>query len=127
MILRGARPGLKLFLLLWAMAASVHADQAPKKKRDGPVARGAAVFDRYCMLCHGARAEGDGVAARNLDPRPANLRRSTLSGAQKEAIIRNGGGAVGRSASMPPWRDELNERQIADLLSYLAALKPAAK
>lgn len=127
MILRGAPPSLKLFLLLWAVVVSVHADEAPKKKRDGPVARGAAVFGKYCVLCHGANAEGDGIAARNLDPRPANLRRSTLSVAQKEAIIRDGGNGVGRSSSMPPWRQELNDRQIADLLAYLASLKRAAK
>ena len=127
MILRAMPRRARWLLLAWAMAADSHADVAAKAGPDSAAARGAAIFSKYCVLCHGADARGDGVAARSLDPRPANLRRSALSSAQKETIIRNGGGGVGRSPSMPPWREELDERQIADLLTYLSTLKSAAK
>ncbi len=37
--------------------------------------RGAQLFQAYCASCHGPRGMGDGVAARALTPRPANLAR----------------------------------------------------
>ena len=122
MMRRATRRRLAFLLSLSLLAArSLAADKIDLERR----APGAAVFSKYCVLCHGVRAEGDGVAAQNLNPRPANLRVSTLSDAQKEAIIRNGGSGVGRSPAMPPWREELNQRQIEDLIAYLASLTPA--
>jgi cytochrome c oxidase cbb3-type subunit 3 len=39
-----------------------------------------------------------------------------------ENIIRKGGEAIGVSATMPPWQDELSIEQISDLVAYLAVL-----
>lgn len=117
-------PGrLVLCLALWPLLASAQAADPARKVRDGASARGAAIYKKYCVLCHGVKAEGDGVAARYHNPRPANLTLTSLTDAQKEAIIRNGGGSVGRSETMPPWRQELNDRQIKDLIAYLGTLK----
>jgi mono/diheme cytochrome c family protein len=88
--------------------------------------RGSKVFSRYCVLCHGVAADGNGTAARAYTPRPANLVASPYPDAYKELIIRKGGGAIGRSPFMPPWGDELNDQQIRDLIAYLKRIKAAA-
>lgn len=116
---------LGLFLSLWSLLAPAAAGDPIRKTRDGTGARGAAIFKKYCVLCHGDKAEGDGVAAKYYNPRPANLTLSPLSNAQKEAIIRNGGRGVGRSEAMPPWRQELSDRQIKDVIAFLGTVKAA--
>ena len=85
--------------------------------------RGSAVYERYCVLCHGAKADGQGVAAKTYRPPPANLVTSVYPDTYKELIIRKGGGAIGRSPYMPPWGNELNDQQIGDLLAYLRRIR----
>jgi len=89
--------------------------------------RGYIVFKTNCVLCHGIHADGNGRAARNYNPRPANLRLSDKSDQYKEMIIRNGGGAMGRSAFMPPWGQELTDEQIRDVVYYLSVLNANSK
>ncbi len=79
------------------------------------------------MLCHGVKGDGTGIAARNYDPRPANLTLSTRSDAYKANMIRKGGEANGRSAYMPPFGQALAERDIQDLVAYLRTLKVAKR
>lgn len=93
---------------------------------EASVVRGSIVFRTYCVLCHGANGEGDGRAARQYAPRPANLTASALSDMAKERIIRGGGASVGRSPFMPPWGQELTDEQISDLIAYLRAVNSRA-
>jgi mono/diheme cytochrome c family protein len=86
-------------------------------------ARGSAVYSRYCVLCHGQKGDGQGVAAKAYKPPPANLVASAYPDAYKELIIRKGGSAIGRSPYMPPWGNELSDQQIGDLLAYLRRIK----
>lgn len=97
--------------------------EAPFKERtDGAIYRGSIVFHHYCVLCHGAKADGGGRAARMYSPRPANLARSDKSDAYKAMMIRRGGEAMGRSSYMPPWGDELSDEQINDVVAYLRSI-----
>lgn len=89
--------------------------------------RGYIVFKTNCVLCHGIHAEGDGRAARNYTPRPANLRLSDKNDQYKEMIIRNGGAAMGRSPFMPPWGQELTDEQIRDVVYYLGVINLNSK
>jgi mono/diheme cytochrome c family protein len=84
--------------------------------------RGAGIFRKYCTLCHGEKGDGKGPAAHLHHPSPANLRMSRRSDEYKKKIIREGGAAVGRSRSMPPWRAELSDQDILDLVAYLRSL-----
>ena len=84
--------------------------------------RGSIVYKTYCTLCHGVKADGTGRAASNYTPRPANLTASLVSDAYKEAIIRKGGAAMGRSEFMPPWGLELSDEQIKDVVFYLGVI-----
>jgi len=88
-------------------------------------ARGAAVFQRYCVLCHGLTGHGNGRAARLHSPRPVDLTQSEVNDQYRELIIRRGGQQVGRSAAMPPWQDELTAQQIRDVVAFLRSLSAA--
>ena len=125
--MRRLRPAARLAAAaaLAAVALATLAAEAIPSPDERSVDRGAAVFQRYCALCHGPKGEGDGRAAKTHKPPPANLVKSTYPDAYKELIIRRGGVGVGRSPFMPPWGDELSNQQIRDLLSYLRRIQAA--
>ncbi len=56
-------------LLLGAAARAAE----PPKKTPELVAKGQAEFAKYCATCHGPKGEGDGPAARALNPKPRNF------------------------------------------------------
>lgn len=85
--------------------------------------RGAKVYQHNCALCHGVRGRGDGRAARLYKPPPADLTRGERDDRYREAIIRQGGAALGRSSAMPAWNDVLTAEQIADLMVYLRSVR----
>lgn len=86
------------------------------------LAQGRAVYETYCVLCHGPQADGHGRAAKLYTPAPANLVESDKNRKYKELIIRQGGAAIGRSEFMPPWDEELSALEIGVLLDYLESL-----
>jgi high-affinity iron transporter len=55
-------------------AAMIHAYKIAVSPRHTPdVARGATLFSEQCASCHGATGHGDGLAAKGMDPPPANF------------------------------------------------------
>ena len=112
--------GLALALASASVLASTH-DVRPAKT---PAPRGAAVFSKYCALCHGAGGVGDGRAASLQKVPPANLTISTRGRSYKMQVVREGGAALGRSSSMPAWRDVLTDAEITDVVEYVQTLNP---
>lgn len=104
-----------IFLSIAISATSLSAMDSKEKS----AVRGSIVFRTYCVLCHGEAGDGKGRLAVGKVPPPANLTITKLTDGQKEDIIRKGGAALGRSPFMPPWKDELSEEQIRDLISYI--------
>jgi mono/diheme cytochrome c family protein len=94
----------------------------PRDSIDAAIFRGGLVYANYCVTCHGFNADGNGRAARLYNPRPANLRMSDKNDPYFRLIIRMGGEGMGRSQFMPPWREELTEEQIDDLVAYLRSI-----
>jgi mono/diheme cytochrome c family protein len=105
------------------LALAAFAAEALPSRDEQAVSRGSQVFQRYCVLCHGAKGDGRGAAAKSYKPAPANLVSSPYPDEYKELIIRKGGQAIGRSPYMPPWGDELSETQMRDLIAYLRRIK----
>ncbi len=103
-----------------------HEDCVVRHFKDTPEAsliRGEIVFQRYCVICHGAQGKGDGRAARLHKPPPANL---TASAAPREYIgqvVRKGGEAMNRGKGMPPWGEQLTDEQVTDVLNYVFSLR----
>jgi mono/diheme cytochrome c family protein len=103
----------------WLVALAAAFSPAMGQNAQASADNGAAVYQRYCVTCHGAKADGAGAAARLFKPPPADLTRSTRPDEYKQLIIRVGGEPMGRSPGMPPWGQELSEQQIGDLVQYL--------
>ena len=85
-------------------------------------ARGRALFETYCVLCHGNSGKGDGRAASLQKIPPSDLTVSARSDDYKLRIISEGGAALSRSEGMPPWKTVLSRQQIADVVVYLRAM-----
>lgn len=79
------------------------------------------LFASRCGVCHGERGAGDGPGAAALNPKPRNFQdkgwQGSITDSQIEDIIKKGGGAVGKSAAMPPNPD------LADKAEVVAALR----
>ncbi len=123
--------GLALLLVTVSLPAATP-DQEPASpignfpNKDTPEAaiyRGTIVFNHYCVLCHGVKADGKGRAAKLYDPKPANLVTTDKNDQYKELIIRRGGAALMRSKYMPPWGEELTDEQISDTIAFLRSIK----
>ncbi len=88
--------------------------------------RGKGLYEYYCALCHGKTGNADGFNSYNLNPPPAKhtdtTLMATLSDAQIQKIIREGGASMGRSPQMPPWGNVLTEREIADITAFIRTL-----
>ncbi|MDZ7266495.1 MAG: c-type cytochrome [candidate division KSB1 bacterium] len=90
------------------------------------VARGEAVYRRACEACHGANGDGNGPAARALDPRPRDFTRgsfkfrSTPTGnlPTDDDLFKSISAGIPRTA-MPAWRGLLTERERWDVIAYL--------
>ncbi len=59
----------------------------PPRKTPELLEKGKASFDANCASCHGAKGEGDGVAASALDPKPRNLVTDSLKNGGKPAQV----------------------------------------
>lgn len=117
-------------LLASVQALAAPSPPAPEPSNDFPnksspeamIFRGDIVFHNYCVLCHGAKADGNGRAAKLYNPKPANLLTTDKNDQYKELIIRRGGAALGRSQFMPPWGEELTDEQISDVIAFLRSI-----
>jgi len=113
-------------LLVGALTAG--AAPLPAQARDA--ARGRQVYERYCVQCHGGRADGAGEVARWSQPRPRDFRQgiykfsSTPFGflpttADLDRVIENG--LYG--TRMPPFA-ALAASERRDVIAYLLTLSP---
>lgn len=86
-------------------AATVGSRGQPASAQAIADAQAQEIYAQRCMLCHGLKGLGNGVAAENLRPKPRNLQnqawQSATSDAEIAAIIRLGGAGVGKSMMMP--------------------------
>jgi cytochrome c551/c552 len=71
----------------------------------------AAMFRDTCSMCHGISGKGDGPMAQNLTPKPRDYTdaawQASVTDEQIKTIIMEGGQAVGKSATMPAQKTQL--------------------
>lgn len=122
--MKRARAGISMPVTLAAVTAASlsFAGASAADSDDVASVRGRALFETYCVLCHGSAGKGDGRAASLQKVRPSDLTASSRSDDYKLKIISNGGAALSRSEGMPPWKTVLTQQQIADVVVYLRVM-----
>ena len=76
--------GLTLGLLMWT---------APAIAGSGDPAKGKAVYEKHCLVCHGLQGKGDGPAGKMLKPPAADLTSAASkkkSEAELKQVVENG-------------------------------------
>jgi mono/diheme cytochrome c family protein len=111
---------LMLFAILTGVAQQSHVGNLV-----GNAKHGKALYQRYCIFCHGAEGDGNGDSAPYLDPKPRDFTkatykcRSTPSGSLPldsdlyDTITRGV-----HASGMPSWRPLLRQDR-ADLVAYV--------
>jgi len=96
----------------------------------GNAKRGKALYQRYCIFCHGPDGDGQGVSALYIDPKPRDFTkgvfkcRSTPSGTLPldgdlyETISRGI-----HASGMPSWKPLLRQERV-DLVAYIKTFSP---
>jgi mono/diheme cytochrome c family protein len=123
------RTAVILLCILWGMAAA--AQESHVGKLVGNARRGKALYQRYCVFCHGPNGDGRGESAPYLDPKPRDFTkalfkcRSTPSGSLPldsdlyETITRGI-----HASGMPSWKPLLR-RERTDLVAYIKTFSSA--
>lgn len=125
-----AMGALLMSLALLGCSAKVDPSAVDYSKVEVPIAqlsshearaRGKALFEAKCALCHGERADGNGVRSRGLSGKPANFGssdwRSNASAIAVFEVLSEGA----RGTSMPAW-PTLSDGEKWDLVAYVLSV-----
>jgi mono/diheme cytochrome c family protein len=85
-------------------------------------AKGKAAYEKYCMACHGPQGKGDGPAGKMLKPPAADFT-SAESKKKSEADLRQVIEKGKPGTAMGPWKSQLSDSDINDVLAYLMGLR----
>ena len=89
----------------------------------GDAKLGRRIYKQYCQKCHGKKGDGNGLMARNLDPKPRDFTNKEDMAKRSDweiyLGIKEGGSAVGLSDEMAPWGDTLTDDEIRAVAVYI--------
>lgn len=103
----------------WVAPARAAARENPVAATPKAVRRGRIVFNNNCTMCHGKAGHGDGMQARTLSKKPANLASDAVQSQSDGALfwkIRQGRG------DMPSTRNSMNDKDRWAVVNYLRSL-----
>jgi mono/diheme cytochrome c family protein len=79
---------------------------------------GRELYSAYCSVCHGEAGDGQGPYAKNLDPKPADLRKTVRDNVDHHLYLQI---SLGRDG-MPIWKRELSDNDRWDVVNYVKNL-----
>ncbi len=88
--------------------------------------QGKRVFYQYCVWCHADASPAGPSNRSNLTPVPTLLNDGSVLNAQSDEYLQNiitlGGGAMGKSAMMPPYGKTLTPDEIRSVIAFTRAI-----
>lgn len=118
-----------LVCILWSLNSG--AQESHIGKLVGNAKRGKALYQRYCIFCHGPNGDGRGESAPYLDPKPRDFTkaafkcRSTPSGSLPlDSDLYDTISRGVHSSGMPSWKPLLRQER-ADLVAYIKTFSSA--
>jgi mono/diheme cytochrome c family protein len=87
----------------------------------GDAEKGKAVYEKHCLMCHGAAGKGDGPAGGMMNPKPADFT-SPASKKKSEAELLQVIESGRPGTPMAGWKGTLSPDQIQDVLAYVRSL-----
>jgi cytochrome c oxidase cbb3-type subunit I/II len=123
-----ARSAVVLAFLLSGLSS--FAQEAHVGNLTGNAKQGKALYERYCIFCHGKYGDGTGDSAPYLDPRPRDFTkatfkcRSTPSGSLPlDSDLYDTISRGIHASGMPSWKP-LTRQQRIDLVAYIKSFSP---
>ena len=110
------RLGACVVVAVWSVA------QAPPAF-SGNAGKGRPLYEKYCLMCHGAEGRGDGPMGLQLRPPAANFHKpesKRKADAELLKTIREGH----PETAMSSWKNALSDDQLTDILAYIRKLSP---
>ena len=101
----------------WAAPPEFAAKKNPAPDTSAVRVKGAAVFNKWCLRCHGPKGDGEGTSSLSLNVPPGDF-------TDKKRMMKQTDGAlfwkirVGRG-EMPPWQLRLNEEEIWQAVRFI--------
>jgi len=92
----------------------------PLNSDTSSVKRGKKIYTQMCVICHGAKGKGDGIAGVSLNPKPGNFTIERIQSQTDGAIfwkLTNG------KAPMAAYKEILTETQRWELVNYIRTFK----
>lgn len=96
--------------------ASADKVQNPYKGNGTATSEGKKLFTQLCVICHGNKGKGDGLAGMNLNPRPANFTSSKVQSQTDGAIYWK---LTEGKPPMAPYKQALTDQQRWQLVNYI--------
>ncbi|WP_456420423.1 c-type cytochrome [Lutibacter sp.] len=104
----------------WVAPKSADKIENPLKNDPNSAVRGKKLFRAMCVVCHGTKGKGDGMAGAGLTPKPANFTKTEFQNQTDGAIFWKL--TEGRSP-MASYKELLDETQRWHIVNYLRTLK----
>lgn len=86
------------------------------------ISGGRELYAANCETCHGAKGYGDGLAAKNLDPPPANIAalvRMPMMATDRYLMWTVSEGGVPIGSAMPAFKGSLSEAERWRIITYV--------
>lgn len=107
----------------WVSPSTAKTIKSPLTGNQNDLKEGKKIFTEMCIICHGVKAKGDGIAAAALNPKPANFNSKTVQDQTDGELfwkITNGNAPT---AAMAAYKDILTEAQRWQLVAYIRTFK----
>jgi len=104
----------------WKAPSTAKTIKSPLKMSSDNAKEGKKIFTQMCIICHGIKGKGDGMAGAALTPKPANFTLNTVQSQTDGELfwkMTNG------NSPMAAYKDILTETQRWQLVAYIRTFK----